>query len=222
MLVEKPSRVLLVCAAVTLVACAKPPDADVTAAREALESARTARADEYAPDSLRAAQEAQSALDIELQAQEAKWMKSYDRAKVLALAARTASDDASAAAVAARTKRDEEAAARERVAAAAAAAERIKASAVRVGGQLRPPVKTKNVQPIYPDIARSARVTGTVQLEATISADGKVVDARVVHSVPLLDQAALDAVRQWEYQPSLLNGRPVPVVVMVNVNFAQP
>jgi len=222
MLVEKSSRVLLLCAVVTLGACAtQPPDADVAAARSALESARTARADEYAPDSMRAAQEAQSALETELKVQESKWVKSYDHTKELALAAKSTADEAASAAATGRTKKDAEAAAaRER--AAAAAAERVKASAVRVGGQIRPPVKTKNVQPVYPEIAKSARVGGTVQVEATIGADGKVVDARVVRSVPLLDQAALDAVRQWEYQPSTLNGRAVPVVVMVNVNFAMP
>jgi len=72
---------------------------------------------------------------------------------------------------------------------------------------------------VYPAIARSARVAGAVTIEATIGEDGKVIDAKVVRSVPLLDQAALDAVRQWEYMPSLLNGVPVPVLVTVTINF---
>ena len=59
-------------------------------------------------------------------------------------------------------------------------------------------------------------------IEATIDEEGKVADARVVKSVPLLDQAALDAVRQWEYQPSLLNGVPTPVVMTVTVKFTRP
>ena len=65
-------------------------------------------------------------------------------------------------------------------------------------GQHPPPIKIKDVAPVYPAIARSARVTGAVTVEATIGEDGKVADARVVKSVPLLDQAALDAVRQWD------------------------
>jgi protein TonB len=59
-------------------------------------------------------------------------------------------------------------------------------------------------------------------IEATIDEEGKVADARVVKSVPLLDQAALDAVRQWEYQPSLLNGVPSAVVTTVTVKFTRP
>ena len=59
-------------------------------------------------------------------------------------------------------------------------------------------------------------------IEATIDEEGKVADARVVKSVPLLDQAALDAVRQWEYQPSLLNGVPTAVVTTVTVKFTRP
>ena len=61
----------------------------------------------------------------------------------------------------------------------------------------------------------------TVTIEATIGVDGKVVDAKVINSVPMLDQAALDAVRQWEYLPSMLNGQPVPVLVTVTVKFTR-
>ena len=90
---------------------------------------------------------------------------------------------------------------------------------VRVGGNIRPPTKTRNVNPVYPQIAQSARVQGVVIIEATIRPTGKVTDARVLRSIPLLDQAALDAVRQWEYTPTLLNGVPVPVIMTVTVNF---
>jgi protein TonB len=90
---------------------------------------------------------------------------------------------------------------------------------VRVGGNIRAPQKTRNVSPVYPQIAQSARVQGVVIIEATISPSGKVQDARVLRSIPLLDQAALDAVRQWEYSPTLLNGVPVPVIMTVTVNF---
>jgi protein TonB len=77
----------------------------------------------------------------------------------------------------------------------------------------------KNVPPTYPPIAQSARVQGVVIIEAVIGPSGKVQDARVLRSIPLLDQAALDAVRQWEYTPTLLNGVPVPVIMTVTVNF---
>ena len=79
--------------------------------------------------------------------------------------------------------------------------------------------KTKHVKPVYPPIAQSARVQGVVIIEATIGPNGKVQDARVLRSIPLLDQAALDAVRQWEFTPTLLNGVPVPVIMTVTVQF---
>jgi len=90
---------------------------------------------------------------------------------------------------------------------------------VRVGGNIKPPTKTRDVKPVYPAIAQSARVQGVVIIEATIGPDGKVKDAKVLRSIPLLDQAALDAVRQWEFTPTLLNGVPVPVIMTVTVNF---
>jgi periplasmic protein TonB len=91
--------------------------------------------------------------------------------------------------------------------------------AIRVGGQIPPPTKTKHANPVYPPIAESARVQGVVILETVIGADGKVQDARVLRSIPLLDQAALDAVKQWEFTPTLLNGSPVPIVMTVTVQF---
>ena len=91
--------------------------------------------------------------------------------------------------------------------------------AVRVGGQIKPPTKIRNVQPIYPQIAQSARVQGVVVIEATIDPSGKVTETRVLRSIPLLDQAALDAVRKWEYEPTMLNGVAVPLIMTVTVNF---
>jgi protein TonB len=91
--------------------------------------------------------------------------------------------------------------------------------AVRVGGQIKEPKKLKNVPPVYPDIARQARVQGVVILECTISPQGKVTEAKVLRGIPLLDQSALDAVKQWVYTPTLLNGVPVPVIMTVTVNF---
>src|SRR4029077_11968724 len=74
--------------------------------------------------------------------------------------------------------------------------------AVRVGGAIKSPTRTKNVNPTYPPIAQSARVQGVVIIEATIGVNGKVTDAKVLRSIPLLDNAALDAVKQWEYTPT--------------------
>lgn len=91
--------------------------------------------------------------------------------------------------------------------------------AVRVGGQIKEPKKLKSVNPVYPDIAKQARVQGVVILEATISPQGKVNDVKVLRGIPLLDQAAVDAVKQWVYTPTLLNGVPVPVIMTVTVNF---
>ena len=94
--------------------------------------------------------------------------------------------------------------------------------AVRVGGNMKQPVKTKHVAPVYPPIAQSARVQGVVILETIIGTDGRVADARVLRSIPLLDQAALDAVRQWEFTPTHLNGVPVPVIMTMTVQFDLP
>ena len=88
-----------------------------------------------------------------------------------------------------------------------------------VGGNIKPPARTKYVAPQYPDMARNARVQGVVILEAVIGADGKVEQARVLRSQPLLDEAALAAVRAWEYTPTLLNGQPTPVIMTVTVQF---
>jgi protein TonB len=89
----------------------------------------------------------------------------------------------------------------------------------RVGGRIREPRKLKTVVPAYPDIARQARVQGIVILEATVSPAGKVTSVRVLRGIPLLDAAAIDAVRQWEYTPTLLDGVPVAVLMTVTVNF---
>jgi len=90
---------------------------------------------------------------------------------------------------------------------------------VPVGGHIRPPAKILDVPPAYPAIAQAARVQGIVIIEATIGVDGVVQEARVLRSIPLLDDAALAAVRQWRYSPTLLNGTPVPVVMTVTVTF---
>jgi protein TonB len=91
--------------------------------------------------------------------------------------------------------------------------------AVRVGGTIAEPTKLRHVNPVYPDIAKQARVQGVVILEATISPTGKVTAVKVLRGVPLLNEAALEAVKQWEYTPTLLNGVPVPVIMTITVNF---
>jgi protein TonB len=93
---------------------------------------------------------------------------------------------------------------------------------VRVGGSIRVPTKTHTAEPVYPPTARAAGVQGVIILEVVIGVDGAVANARVLRSIPLLDQAALDAVRQWRYEPTLLNGVPTPVIMTVTVNFALP
>ena len=90
---------------------------------------------------------------------------------------------------------------------------------VHVGGVISQPTRTQYVAPAYPPIAQAARIKGMVILEAVIGEDGAVRDVRVLRSTPLLDQAAIDAVRQWRYTPTLLNGQPVAIVMTVTVGF---
>lgn len=89
----------------------------------------------------------------------------------------------------------------------------------RVGGGIEPPRKIKDVRPVYPAGALSDQSRGTVVIEAVVDIDGRVSDARVLQSVPALDEAALVAVRQWEFVPSRLNGAPVAVIITVIVQF---
>lgn len=91
---------------------------------------------------------------------------------------------------------------------------------MRIGGNMPTPVKVRDVKPLYPEEAKSAGIQGLVILEIIINAEGKVEDVRILKSVPQLDAAALEAVRQWEYMPTLLNGAPIPVVATVTVNFS--
>ena len=90
---------------------------------------------------------------------------------------------------------------------------------LHVGGVVRPPQKVRHVAPTYPPIAQAARVSGVVILDALIGEDGSVRDAKVMRSVPLLDAAAVEAVRQWRFTPTLLNGVPVQVIMTVTVRF---
>jgi protein TonB len=92
-------------------------------------------------------------------------------------------------------------------------------SPIRAVGETKQPKLIKKVDPIYPEIARQARVDGTVIIDATTDIYGKVANAKIIKSIPLLDQAAVDAVRQWVYEPMIINGRPRSVIFVVTVIF---
>ena len=85
--------------------------------------------------------------------------------------------------------------------------------------EVKPPRLVRRIEPDYPEVARLARISGVVVLEATTDVLGRVKDVKILRSVPLLDRAALDAVRQWLYEPMIVNGRPREVVFTVTLNF---
>lgn len=93
-------------------------------------------------------------------------------------------------------------------------------SRVRVGGAVQAAKLVNRVQPMYPPLARQTRISGTVKLHAIIGKDGTVQSLTVESGHPLLVQSALDAVRQWRYQPTLLNGEPVDVDTEIDVIFS--
>ena len=90
---------------------------------------------------------------------------------------------------------------------------------IRVGGDITAPRKLKHVEPTYPDDAKAAGVQGVVILEVVVDTKGLVSDMQVLRSIPQLDDSAKDAVRQWEYTPTLLNGEPCEVIMTVTVSF---
>jgi protein TonB len=89
----------------------------------------------------------------------------------------------------------------------------------RVGGDIKPPERTIYKAPQYPPAAQAARIEGTVTLEAIIDAEGVVQNVKVLGSVPLLDRAAVEAVQQWRYTPTRLNGVAIPIIMTVRVTF---
>lgn len=93
------------------------------------------------------------------------------------------------------------------------------ASASPVGGDVRPARLLSSVAPVYPAIAKSQRVAGDVRVDALIDANGQVSSMKVVSGPPLLHQAAMDALRQWKYQPATLNGTAVPMHLTVTIQF---
>jgi periplasmic protein TonB len=91
---------------------------------------------------------------------------------------------------------------------------------LKIGGAIRAPNRIAATPPVYPPFAITARIEGEVVLEALIDEQGRVTGVRVLKSVPLLDAAAVDAVRTWRYTPTLLNGVPVSVLMTVKVTFS--
>ena len=90
---------------------------------------------------------------------------------------------------------------------------------VRVGGEIAQPTQLVRVAPVYPEIAARALIQGMVIIEATVDETGHVREAKVLRSVKFLDDAAIAAVKQWQYSPLLLNGEPMPFVLTVMVSF---
>ncbi len=103
--------------------------------------------------------------------------------------------------------------------AAEAAVSETSVQPVRAAGEIKPPKLIKKVDPVYPEEARKAEVEGTVILEATTDRDGQVQNIKILRSVPLLDQAAVDALKQWVYEPMIIDGHPQGVVFTVTVVF---
>lgn len=91
---------------------------------------------------------------------------------------------------------------------------------IKVGGNLQAANLIRKVMPIYPALAKSARLQGTVRFKATIGKDGTVRDLQVVSGPSILDQPATDAVKQWLYRPTQLNGEPIEVITQIDVNFS--
>jgi protein TonB len=97
--------------------------------------------------------------------------------------------------------------------------EEVKQVRIRVGGNVQAAMLVRQAKPLYPPLARQARIQGTVKLQAFISRDGTIQQLQVLSGHPLLIPNALDAVKQWVYKPTLLNGEPVEVVTVIDVNF---
>jgi TonB family protein len=90
---------------------------------------------------------------------------------------------------------------------------------IRVGGNVEANNLIKKVTPLYPPLAKQARIQGTVQFTALIGTDGSIQSLQLVSGHPLLVESAQDAVKQWMYKPTLLNGSPVEVITQIDVNY---
>jgi protein TonB len=93
------------------------------------------------------------------------------------------------------------------------------AAPIRVGGNVQAANLVRQVRPTYPPLAKQARIQGTVKFNAVIAKDGTIQNLTVQSGHPMLVQAALEAVKQWLYKPTLLNGEPVEVITTIDVNF---
>ena len=91
---------------------------------------------------------------------------------------------------------------------------------IKIGGQVQQANLIKQVKPVYPPLAKQARISGVVHLSAIISKDGTIQELKALPGAhPLLVPAAIEAVKQWVYKPTMLNGEPVEVVTTIDVNF---
>ncbi|MGD0907962.1 MAG: energy transducer TonB [Candidatus Acidiferrales bacterium] len=92
---------------------------------------------------------------------------------------------------------------------------------VRVGGDVKPPQKVKDVKAVYPPIAVQNHIQGVVIIDATIGTDGKVKETKVIRAPALQDltDAAVAAVRGWEFKPTVIDGHPVQVIMTIPINF---
>jgi len=90
---------------------------------------------------------------------------------------------------------------------------------IKVGGNVQQARLVRQPRPVYPPLAKQARIQGVVKLSAVISKDGTIMELALISGHPLLTAAAMDAVKQWVYQPTLLNGEPVEVATQIDVNF---
>ena len=95
----------------------------------------------------------------------------------------------------------------------------VKREPIRVGGNVQESKLIRRVDPVYPELAKRARVEGRVILIVTVDEEGRVADIKLSQGHPLLNEAAISAVKQWRYSPTLLNGEPVPVTATVTVFF---
>jgi protein TonB len=178
-----------------------------------VERARDSQAPQHAAEAMREAELARLDLEEELTKQQQAWLKSYDRARELALETKASAERATSEAIAVRDEAE-----RVRV---NLETRRMVARTESLDAVVEPPVKIKDVAPVYPEIAKVANVEGTVTIQAHIDKTGYVTGTSVIQSVPLLNQAALDAVKEWQYRPQTVNGKAVPSVVTVNVKFVR-
>lgn len=102
---------------------------------------------------------------------------------------------------------------------AASASAGVAPAPLPVGGSIAMPKRLVTAQPVYPTIAKASNVQGVVELSIVIDAIGNVTKTQVVKSIPILDRAAADAVKQWKYAPTVVNGAAVPVTMVVQVSF---